>query len=258
MPIGAALPWKRGDLAKVMSKLWIAAVFAFLIGIAFWAFRTENSIWPPLFMALAFWAILGPIVDLAERVKMGRAPFAESMRRLGGLPRSAWGQAVAHIGMGVTAFGIVGISAWSTEDIRAAKAGEIIPLSGYEIRFDGVERSRGPNYRTDEGRFTVMRDGREIATLVSEKRFYPVQRTQTTEAGIRASLVEDIYIVLGDRQDDGGWAVRSHVKPFANWIWIGALIMTLGGVLSLTDRRHRVGAPTRTKVRETANAVPAE
>jgi cytochrome c-type biogenesis protein CcmF len=158
--------------------------------------------------------------------------------------------------MGVTAFGIIGISAWETEDIRVAQIGDRIPISGYEIRFDGVERSRGPNYRTDGGQFTIFRDGRELTTLVSEKRFYPVQRSQTTEAGIRASLVEDIYIVLGDRQDNGGWAVRTYVKPFANWIWLGALIMTLGGVLSLTDRRHRVGAPGHTQ--RASPVVPAE
>jgi len=101
-------------------------------------------------------------------------------------------------------------------------------------------------------------DGRQIAELVSEKRFYPVQRTQTTEAGIRASLVEDIYIVIGDKQEGGGWAVRSYVKPFANWIWLGALIMTLGGILSLTDRRHRVGAPNRAKPAGKADVVAAE
>ena len=259
MPIGAALPWKRGDLGRVMGKMWIAAVAAFLIGAAVWAFRSGGSMYAPIGMALAFWAILGVIVDLAERVKFGRTSFGESARRLANLPRSAWGQAVAHIGMGVTAFGIVGITAWETEDIRVAKTGDRIPISGYEIRFDGVERKRGPNYRIDAGNFTLFKDGRELTTLVSEKRFYPVQRTQTTEAGIRASLIEDVYIVIGEQQDGGGWAVRSYVKPFANWIWIGSLIMTLGGLLSLSDRRHRVGAPNRAKGKPDANpAVPAE
>jgi len=139
-----------------------------------------------------------------------------------------------------------------------AQVGDMIPLAGYDIRFDGVERTQGPNYRIDGGQFTIFRDGRQIAELVSEKRFYPVQRTQTTEAGIRASLVEDIYIVIGDKQEGGGWAVRSYVKPFANWIWLGALIMTLGGILSLTDRRHRVGAPNRAKPAGKADVVAAE
>ena len=254
MPIGAALPWKRGDLPRVMKKLWTAAALSFLVGSIFAMWRSGGPLLAPLGIALAFWAIFGVIVDLSERVKLGRAPAGETVRRLVNLPRSAWGQALAHMGMGITAFGIVGITAWESEDIRAAKVGEMIPLAGYEIRFDGVERSKGPNYTIDGGMFTVFRDGKEVASLVSEKRFYTVQRTQTTEAGIRASLIEDIYIVLGDKQDNGGWAVRSYVKPFANWIWLGALIMTLGGLLSLTDRRHRVGAPNRAK----AAMVPAE
>jgi len=257
MPIGAALPWKRGDLPRVMKKLWTAAALSLAVGAIFAMWKSGGPLFAPLGIALAFWAIFGVIVDLGERVKIGRAPASESLRRLVRLPRAAWGQAMAHIGVGVCAFGIVGITAWATEDIRVAQKGDMIPLSGYDIRFDGVERMQGPNYRIDGGRFTVFRDGEQIAELLSEKRFYPVQRTQTTEAGIRASLVEDIYIVLGDRQDNGGWAVRSYVKPFANWIWLGALIMTLGGLLSLTDRRHRVGAPNRTKAPE-PSVVPAE
>ncbi len=257
MPVGAALPWKRGDLPRVMKKLWAAAALSFLVGSIFAMWRSGGPLFAPLGIALAFWAIFGVFVDLAERVKLGRVPVGETMRRLANLPRSAWGQTLAHMGMGITAFGIVGISAWESEDIRAAKIGETIPLAGYEIRFDGVERSKGPNYIIDGGMFTVFRDGEEIANLVSEKRFYTVQQTQTTEAGIRASLIEDIYIVLGDRQDNGGWAVRSYVKPFANWIWLGAFIMTFGGLLSLTDRRHRVGAPNRAKPTK-PTMVPAE
>jgi len=258
MPVGAALPWKRGDLPRVMKKLWTAAALSLLVGAMFAMWRTGGPLFAPLGIALAFWAIFGVIVDLAERVKLGRVPARETLRRLARLPRSAWGQALAHMGMGVCAFGIVGITAWESEDIRVAQAGDMIPLAGYDIRFDGVERTQGPNYRIDGGQFTIFRDGRQIAELVSEKRFYPVQRTQTTEAGIRASLVEDIYIVIGDRQEDGGWAVRSYVKPFANWIWLGALIMTLGGILSLTDRRHRVGAPNRAKPAGKADVVAAE
>jgi len=247
MPLGAALPWKRGDLSRVTNKLWIALLLALGVGAFFMMWKSGGPILAPFAVALSFWAIFGVLADLAERAKLGAAPLAESVRRLWNLPRAAWGQAVAHTGLGLTAFGIAGVVAWESEDIRIAKAGDLIPLSGYEIRFDGVEREQGPNYETDVGTFTILRDGRAINVVYSEKRFYPVQRTNTTEAGIRASLIEDIYVVLGDEQENGGWAVRSYVKPFANWIWIGALIMTLGGVLSLTDRRHRVGAPAKAK-----------
>ena len=247
MPIGAALPWKRGDLPKAMTRIWPAVLLAFCAGAVAFALRSDGPILAPFAIALAFWAIFGVIADLGERVKLGRAPASETLRRLVNLPRSAWGQAVAHTGFGLTAFGVAAVTAWNAEDIRTAQEGDLIPIAGYEIRFDGVTRERGPNFRVDVGRFTIMVDGVAVDTIASEKRFYPVQRANTTEAGIRASLIEDVYVSLGDKQTDGSWAVRSYVKPFANWIWLGALIMTLGGLLSLSDRRHRVGAPTRAK-----------
>lgn len=259
MPIGAALPWKRGDLNKAVGKMWIAALAAFVVGAIFAMLRWGGPIAAPFAIAIAFWAIFGVLVDLAQRVKLGRAPFGESLRRLANLPRAAWGQAVAHMGLGLCAFGIAGVTAWESEDIRVAKPGDLIPIAGYELRFEGVERARGPNYRTDLGTFTILRDGQETGdVVVSEKRFYPVQNQQTTEAGIRASLIEDVYVVLGDKQQNGGWAVRSYVKPYANWIWLGAFVMTFGGLLSLSDRRHRVGAPSRAKSTPTPEAVAAE
>jgi cytochrome c-type biogenesis protein CcmF len=241
------LPWKRGDLPKAMMRIWPAVLLAFCAGAVAFALRSDGPIIAPFAIALAFWAIFGVLADLGERVKLGRAPASETIRRLVNLPRSAWGQAVAHTGFGLTAFGVAAVTAWNAEDIRTAQKGDLIPIAGYEIRFDGVTRERGPNFRVDVGRFTIMVDGVAVDTVASEKRFYPVQRANTTEAGIRASLIEDVYVSLGDKQTDGSWAVRSYVKPFANWIWLGALIMTLGGMLSLSDRRHRVGAPTRAK-----------
>ncbi len=247
MPIGAALPWKRGDLPKAMTRIWPAVLLAFCAGLIFAMLRWGGPVLAPFAIMLAFWAIFGVLVDLADRVKLGKAPLSESLRRLGNLPRSTWGQAVAHVGVGVTAFGITAITAWESEDIRTANAGDTFPVATYEIRFDGVQRASGSNFQSDIGKFTVFENGKEIGSVSSEKRFYPVQRASTTEAGIRSSLVEDVYISLGERQANGGWAVRSYIKPYANWIWLGALIMTLGGLLSLSDRRHRVGAPTRAK-----------
>ncbi len=247
MPIGTALPWKRGDLPKAMTRIWPAVLLAFCVGTVFAMLRWGGPILAPFAIMLAFWAIFGVLADLGERVKLGRAPISESLRRLANLPRSVWGQAIAHIGFGATAFGVAAITAWASEDIRTANAGDMIPLSTYEIRFDGVTIENGPNFRSDIGRFTIFEGGEEVGRISSETRFYPVQNAYTTEAGIRASLVEDVYVSLGDKQSNGSWAIRSYVKPYANWIWLGALIMTLGGLLSLSDRRHRVGAPTRAK-----------
>ena len=151
--------------------------------------------------------------------------------------------------------GIAAVTAWEAEDIRLASPGDSIPLGGYTFQFDGVDRGRGPNYDYERAQFTVLKGDREVAVMYPEKRFYPVQQQPTTEAAIDSGLARDLYLVLGDRQTNGeAWAVRSYVKPLANWMWLGCLVMSLGGVVSLTDRRYRVGAAARRQ----SVQVPAE
>ena len=168
---------------------------------------------------------------------------------------------LAHGGLGLTVFGISAITAWETEVIRVARIGETFDLPGmrgsYQVRLDAVNEVEGPNYIATRGTFTVMRDGRTIAVLEPEKRRYPVSGTPTTEAAMDIGVTRDVYLVLGDPQKDGGWAVRAYVKPFVNWIWGGAVLMALGGLFSLSDRRYRVAAGAG-KRRPVAGAVPAE
>ncbi len=261
LPIGAALPWKRGRLGRAFAMMWPAAALAFAVGALIWAMQTGRSGLAPIGIALAVWLVAGPLIELAERAKVGRVPAEEWRRRLANLPRADWGKTVAHAGLGLTFFGIAALTAWETEAIRAVKPGDVVETGGYAFRFEGVESLRGPNYSADRGTFTALKDGEEVAVMHPEKRFYPVQRMPTTEAAIDSGLTRDLYIALGDRQetDAEAWAVRVYVKPFANWIWIGSLVMAAGGILSLTDRRYRVGAAGRRRAPETpAGAVPAE
>jgi cytochrome c-type biogenesis protein CcmF len=171
--------------------------------------------------------------------------MAEVVRRLRTLPRADWGKSVAHAGLGLTIFGIAAITAWEVEDIRVAAVGDRYVVGAYEFRFDDVRSVDGKNYTADQGVFTAFRSGAVEAELRPEKRFYPVQGMPTTEAAINMGLSRDLYVVLGDRQPEGGYAVRIYIKPFSNWIWIGAIVMALGGCLSLTDRRYRIGAARR-------------
>jgi len=218
--------------------------------------QTGGSMLAPVGVALAAWLVLGSAAEIAGRVRLGRAPAGESARRAGNLPRADWGKAIAHAGLGVTIFGIACVTAWETEDIRVLRLGESFAKGGYELRLDAVERGEGPNYLAETARLAVLRDGREVGVLTPEKRIYRVQGMATTEAAIDRSLIRDLYVTLGDPQEGGGWAVRTYLKPFANWIWLGALIMAAGGVVSLTDRRYRVGAPARRAPRP--SLAPAE
>jgi cytochrome c-type biogenesis protein CcmF len=145
--------------------------------------------------------------------------------------------------------------AWQEEDIRTVAFGEAFEVGAYTLTLQGVDQVEGPNYASLMGDVVVARDGRPVARLFPEKRFYPVARMPTTEAAIDNGLWRDLYVVLGDPQEGGGYAVRTYVKPFANWIWGGAILMALGGALSLSDRRMRVAAGAR---RADAQAVAAE
>lgn len=137
------------------------------------------------------------------------------------------------------------ITAWQVELIRVMKPGETFALGRYDVLLEGVREIEGPNYRSTVADFRVTRDGAEVATLHPEKRVYPVAAMPTTEAAIDYGFTRDLYLVIGDPQEGGGYAVRSYIKPFANWIWGGALLMALGGLLSLSDRRYRIAAGAR-------------
>ena len=126
-----------------------------------------------------------------------------------------------------------------------AQLNEPFTVGDYEITLLSVKREQGPNYITTKGEMSVTRDGKLVTTLTPEKRLYPVQAMPTTEAAIHNGFLRDIYLVIGDPQDGGGWAVRTYIKPFASWIWAGCIIMSLGGLISLTDRRYRVAAGAR-------------
>jgi cytochrome c-type biogenesis protein CcmF len=260
LPVGAVMPWKRGDLGRALGRLWWAGAAALIAGALVWGVQTGRSPMAPVGMALAFWIWGGVLVEIAERGGLFREP-AKAWARLSKSPRADWGKWMAHAGVGVTVWGIAAITAWQVEDIRVAKPGDRFPVGAYEVLFESVENVQGPNYIASRGHFRAFRDGVEVADKWPEKRLYTETRspTPTTEAGIAYGFTRDLYMVLGDPQDGGGeaWAVRTYVKPFANWIWGGAVIMALGGVLSLTDHRYRVGAPKAARVAPAALA-PAE
>jgi len=137
--------------------------------------------------------------------------------------------------------------AWQIEDIRIAQIGDRFEVGQHQVELIDVREVEGPNYISTMAEMKLYRGGREVAHLFPEKRVYPVANMPTTEAAISNGILRDLYVVIGDPQNDGGWAVRTYIKPFANWIWAGAIIMALGGTLSLTDRRMRVAGGQRSK-----------
>ncbi len=256
LPIGAMLAWKRGNLSKAASPLWPAlALSVALMALAF-AMQTGRSVMGPIGVFLGSWALFGAVFDLWSRT--GRGAIRSRISRLWRLPRADWGKALAHGGLGITVLGIAGHLAWQVEDIRVANIGDRYAVGSYEVELLQVEELYGANYITNKADVALYRDGKRVAVVQPEKRLYPVAGMPTTEAGIANGFWRDLYIVVGDPQPGGGWAVRSHVKPFSNWIWGGTIIMALGGLVSLTDRRLRVAAGARGGTRTPKSSVPAE
>ncbi len=256
LPIGAMLSWKRARLKPVMIKLMPALLLAFGVAALVWAVGSGRSALAPVGMALGTWLVAGALVDLWSRT--GRGAVSGRLGRLKRLPRADWGKMLGHAGLGVIFIGISGLMAWQIEDIRVAQVGETFTVDGYQVTLEEVHREQGPNYVTTMATMRVARDGREIAVLHPEKRVYPVQAMPTTEAAIHQTLWRDLYLVIGDPQSGGGWAVRTFIKPFAVWIWAGFLIMALGGIVSLSDRRYRVAAGAARTRQASLKGVPAE
>ena len=249
MGIGPLLPWKRGDLAGALQRLRWALVAALLVaGLTLWV-RWGGPVLAAFGMALAAWLGVSTLIEYGERIKAFRAPLGETLRRARHLPRAAYGMTLAHLGIAIVIAGITGISAWKTESIQALLPGESAAVDGYDFELVDVQDMPGPNYQTRIATVRVTRDGEPVALLFPEERWYPVQRQDTTEAAIHSGGMGDVYAVIGDPSGDGRWVTRFYSNPMVPWIWVGSLVMVLGGLVSLTDRRLRVGAPTRKSAR---------
>ncbi len=251
LPVGAMLPWKRGRLGRAIWSLRYGFALALALGGLTWVMQTGRSMLGPVGLMLGVWVVLGALMDLWSRTGRRGRRFGRLLR----LPRADWGKACAHAGLGITLFAIAGLTAWEQEDIRVVRIGTPFDVGAYTLTLQDVIQEEGPNYFTTAGLVSLARDGREIAQMRPEKRQYPVARMPTTEAAIDYRFLRDVYVVLGDRQAHGGWTMRTYIKPFANWIWGGCLLMALGGALSLSDRRFRVAAGVR---RARGQGVPAE
>ena len=247
LPFGPLLAWKRGDLLGAAQRL-MAAGIAGLIGMAIvWAWALGGATFAPLAIGLAVFVIAGALSDMIERVGVFRVPLATAVRRAQGLPRSNWGTMFAHAGIGVALIGIVCETTWNSEYIRSMKIGDVAGLAGYELKLDGISQRQGPNFREMVAQFSVRQNGRLLDTMTPSKRSFTTRGATTTEAALLTRGASQLYISLGDTAGDGTIAVRIYHKPLVLLIWFGPVLMAFGGLLSLSDRRLRVGAPKPAK-----------
>src|SRR5437588_902977 len=253
MAVGPMLPWKRGDLYAALSRLKVAFVVTAAAALVTLAATGAHSIGAACGLALAAGLFAGTVTGLAERVRLAADP-RRALRSALHLPRATWGMILAHGGMAVVIAGITGSNAWTQERIVDARPGDKIELAGYTVALDAVNQVSGPDYTATRADMRLLRNDREIAQLHPEKRFFPVENGNATGVAIRTNLLADVYAVIGDPDGKGGYTLRLYWNPLVPWIWLGAAAMALGGIVSLTDRRHRVGAPARRR-REIAAAT---
>jgi cytochrome c-type biogenesis protein CcmF len=258
MPFGPYLAWKRGDVTGAAQRLFAAALAALVALAIAYAMFWRGPWLAPFGVALAAWIVLGALSEWASRVRLLEAGADAAWRRARGLPRSAHGTMLAHLGVGLTLLGIVSTSAWQSERIVTMRAGDSSEIAGYALTFRGVAPAQGPNYQEQVGLFAVTRSGAPVTELTPAKRLYDAPRQPTTEAAIHVALMGDLYVVLGDELKDGNWVVRLYFNPLVRLIWIGAMVMALGGALSLSDRRLRIGAPRRARRAAPSLPLPIE
>jgi len=247
VPFGPMLAWKRGDLLGAAQRLLAAGVAALVVMALVWAWTRGGSALAPLAIGLAVFVVVGAISELVERTGLFRMPLATAMQRTRGLPRSVWGTAFAHAGLGVALIGIVCETTWNSEYIATMRPDDVARLAGYELKLDGLSSRQGPNFREMTAAFTVSRDGERLAAMTPSKRNFTTRAMSTTEAALLTRGFSQLYISLGDTTAEGAIAVRIYHKPLVLLIWLGPVLMAFGGLMSLSDRRLRVGAPKPAK-----------
>ncbi len=257
MPFGPLLGWKRGDILSAAQRLLAAAMLSAVAIAAAFALEHGGPVLAPFGVGIAIFVMAGAVTDIVERTMILRMPFNAVLSRAIGMPRSVWGTAFAHFGIGATLLGIVSVTAWGSEHVAAIKQGDVIDISHYRLTFDGTFDRPGPNYHDVVGHFTVRRaSGEIIGALEPTRRTFPARNMATTEAALMTRGVSQLYVSLGDPDANGAVPVRLFFKPNVLLIWGGAFIMFLGGALSLSDRRLRIGAPRPAKAK--AALAPAE
>ncbi len=256
VPFGPLLAWKRGDLLGVAQRLMLAAGLAVVAAVVTAAASDGGPVAAPLGVGLAVFIMLGALTDIMERAGLGRVRAKVALARLAGVPRSAYGTAVAHFGVGVCLLGIVCGTAWSYEKIVSVKPGDHITIGTRDLTFERLENRTGPNFSARTAVFSIRNNGAPEGVIEASRRMFSARQMATTEAGIRTFGFSQLYVSMGEEMPDGGMSVRATYKPNVTLIWLGAVVMALGGALSLADRRLRVGAPK--PARRRATPVPAE
>ncbi len=257
MPFGPLLAWKRGNLYWAAQRLFVAiglGLFAGLVVAALYAAPVVSVVC----VAVAAYCIVGSGAEVVERTKLFRISFNESMRKAYHIPGALWGSALGHMGVGICLLGIVGATTWNIERISTMKIGDALQVGKFTVILQQFRPVDGPNYQDAVATFAIRRGGVTIRQAEASKRFYTARQMAMTEASLTTFGFSQLYISLGDAlEEEGAVPVRAEWKPAVLLIWIGPAIMALGGCISLSDRRLRVGIARRKQAKPSQPALEA-
>jgi len=250
LPAGPLLAWKRGDAVAVFQRLTFAAAAALSFGVLVFAFTDPHKALASVEVAVGAWLALGALSEAAGRVRLFRAPVTESARRFAGLPRGSWGVTLAHLGLGLFVMGAAFESSWRTEAAYVLSVGGGLDLGGYHLTLTTVGDRPGPNYDAEEARIRVTdKAGRTVCAAAPSRKTYDTGGQTTSQVALCPTALDDLYIVLGERRalPGGGsaWLVRGFWNPWVRLIFLGPILMAVGGALSLSDRRSRIAVGRR-------------
>ena len=252
--VGPFLSWKRAEIWPALLKLRVAFFVSIAAAVVVATVIDSRSTLAAIAFGFGVWLILGSLAGFVERVKNGRLrPL-----RWHTLPRAFLGMTIAHAGMGVVVLGAVGTGAWNSELMQTMKPGDRAQFHGFDLKLERMESLQGPNYVAERATLAVSVDGKPYTVLSPERRLFTVQRRQVAETAIHTNLLRDLYATLGEGEAANGWVIRLYYNPLAPWIWLGAALCALGGFVSLSDRRLRIGAPQGGKRARRPLAQPAE
>ncbi|SHE61597.1 cytochrome c-type biogenesis protein CcmF [Modicisalibacter ilicicola DSM 19980] len=254
MGLGPLARWKQTSGRELFKRLAAAGVAALVIGmVAPLLYGGEWDLWVSLGLVTALWLVLSLARDLFDKLRNASSPGAGVKR----LSLAYWGMVVGHLGLAVTIVGVTMVSNYNVErNIRLAP-GESAEIAGYTFAMQELRERRGPNFIADTATIAVSRDGEHRFTMYPEKRFYLARGMPMTDVALRPGLLRDLYVAMGEDLGDGSWAMRVQFKPFVRWLWLGALLMAVGGVLAVVDRRYR-RVKRRAEQARTADAAGLE
>jgi len=240
MGLGPLAKWKKASLPEIGTRLRVAAVISVVSALLVPSVMGKLTLMAAVGVFLGIWVMSTSLILLGNRIKTRQTTTPDLIKNLKGIPLAFYGMLLAHIGIGVFILGVTLVKGYESEQDLRMEVNDVAHIGNLAFRFEGAKEVAGPNYLSSQGKFIVTSNSKEVAVLYPEKRFYPVQGAMMTEADIEPGVLRDIYVSLGEPLENGAWSVRIYIKPFVRWIWGGCILMALGGILALMDRRYRI------------------